>query len=136
MINCNHKEDKNYILCGMYDKTCVPHEKSLLYDGVVPDNVKKFPLFEKDMYYQTVLRRKDFPFRKPNGDEQVYFGWFILVPVDKTLLTINENHSVSLDVNMLNLNKTINHKGVDYKIYGKFNVSKLSDNWSIIITLA
>lgn len=129
-------KENRFILCGLYDKNHNPHEKEQLYNGVVPGNTKKYPLVNKEMFSQVILKRKDYPFRKFTGDEQVYYGWYILVPKDMEILTLNENNSVVLNQDKMKLDVNITHKGVEYDVYGKFNVGKTSDNWSLTIIIA
>lgn len=125
----------------MYDKTCTPHEKNKLYKGIVPENVKEYELVEHDMFYVSVLSRNDFPFVKENGDEQNYYGWYMLIPDDKELLILNENNGSPMNFNMLKLKDVngedliIERDGIRYFVYGKFNIAKTSDNWSLKIVM-
>ena len=125
----------------MYDKTCTPHEKNKLYKGIVPENVKEYELVEHDMFYVSVLSRNDFPFVKENGDKQNYYGWYMLIPDDKELLILNENNGSPMNFNMLKLKDVngedliIERDGIKYFVYGKFNIAKTSDNWSLKIVM-
>lgn len=125
----------------MYDKTCTPHEKNKLYKGIVPENVKEYELVEHDMFYVSVLSRNDFPFVKENGDEQNYYGWYMLIPDDKELLILNENNGSPMNFDMLKLKDVdggdlvIERDGIRYFVYGKFNIAKTSDNWSLKIVM-
>lgn len=125
----------------MYDKTCTPHEKNKLYKGIVPENVKEYELVEHDMFYVSVLSRNDFPFVKENGDKQNYYGWYMLIPDDKELLILNENNGSPMNFDMLKLKDVdggdlvIERDGIRYFVYGKFNIAKTSDNWSLKIVM-
>lgn len=125
----------------MYDKTCTPHEKNKLYKGIVPENVKEYEPVEHDMFYVSVLSRNDFPFVKENGDEQNYYGWYMLIPDDKELLILNENNGSPMNFDMLKLKDVnggdlvIERDGIRYFVYGKFNIAKTSDNWSLKIVM-
>ena len=125
----------------MYDKTCTPHEKNKLYKGIVPENVREYELVEHDMFYVSVLSRNDFPFVKENGDKQNYYGWYMLIPDDKELLILNENNGSPMNFDMLKLKDVdggdlvIERDGIRYFVYGKFNIAKTSDNWSLKIVM-
>lgn len=125
---------EKYILCGLYDKNNKPHEQNQLKEGRIPITTKKYPLAINDIFSQVTIKRKDFPFRKFNGEEQVYYGWYILIPNELNILSLNENQSIILDHNKMKL-ENIENKGIEYEVYGKFNIAKTSDNWSLTIII-
>lgn len=124
--------NEKYILCGLYDKNNKPNEQNILKEGKIPVTTKKYPLITNDIFSQVIMKRKDFPFRKFNGTEQVYYGWYILIPKELNILSLNENQSIVLDHNKMKL-ENIKNNGTEYEVYGKFNVAKTSDNWSLTI---
>ena len=126
----------------MYDKTCIPHEKTKLYKKIVPENTREYLLKENDMGFKCLtFSRKDFPFRKIDGTEQNYYGWYVLIPVDKEILSFNENNGSPMNFDMLKLKHEdgsdliIKKDNVEYQVYGKFNIAKTSNNWSIKIMI-
>ena len=135
-------DKKDIILCGMYDKTCIPHEKDLLYKGIVPENVKEFILEDDENgYTYTTFSRKDFSTIKKDGTIQYYYGWYMLIPENKEILFLCENNGSFMNFDFLKLKESsgsdliINHNGIKYYVYGKFNVAKTSDNWCMKVTV-
>lgn len=121
---------------GMYDKFGKPTEKEQIMSGVIPANVKYRELHENDWFLQARLGRRDFPFRKFNGDEQVYFGWYLLVPEDMNIISFVENGGVNLDKDMFKVKDMKIRKGlVNYDVYTSFGIGKISDNWSLMVTI-
>lgn len=125
---------EKYILCGLYDKNNKPHEQNQLKEGKIPVTTKKYNLVTNDIFSQVTIKRKEFPFRKFNGTEQVYYGWYILIPKGLNILSLNENQSIILDHSKMKL-ENIENKGIEYEVYGKFNIAKTSDNWSLTIII-
>lgn len=131
----------NNILCGMYDKTSIPNEKDWLKQGIVPDNVKEYEPVSTDMFDIVIMSRSDFPFRNENYKQQNYYGWYMLIPKNRELLVLNENNGSNMDLDMLKIKNEkgddliIKNNDIEYLVYGKFNVAKTSDNWSLKVVM-
>ena len=130
------------ILCGLYDKTCNPHEKTLLYNYDIPKNAKVYQLEENEFGFgEIIFNRSDFVFKKEDGTDQNYYGWYMLIPTDMNIISFNENCGAPMDIEFLKLkNKDnsdliIDKDGISYQVYGKFNIAKTSDNWSLKVTI-
>lgn len=139
----NNNENKNLILCGMYDRTCIPHMKDLLYKSIVPESTKEYQLSYNDMgFLEIEFSRKDFPFNNPDGTKKNYYGWYVIIPVDKETVFLNENNGSPMNTNSLKFKNEdgsdliIIRNNIRYYVFGKFNVAKTSDNWSMkVITM-
>ena len=137
-----HTHSKEYVMWGMYDKTTNPNEKDVLYGCDIPDNAKFMDLKENEHGLHTMLSRGMFPFRKDDGTEQVYFGWYLLVPLNKKLMVLDENAGNFLDKSVLRLTDDNGNDiiftdklGNKYVGYGKFNIARTSDNWKMKVTV-
>lgn len=134
-------DKKEFIYFGLYDKTYNPNEKSILYTHLIPNNVRKIYLEPCQQGYEIVVERAQFPFVKEDGGVQNYFGWYMILPVDKTVVSVSENMGVSLDVKKLTLKEQdgsdlrLNLCNVEYQVLGSFNIAKTSDNWKIHIII-
>ena len=135
-----HVYSSNVILWGLYDKNGNPNEKQMLEDGIIPETSQVAVLKENHEGIHSLLFRKNYPYRTENGDEQVYYGWYVLLPIDNTMKSLNENHYSSMDIDGLLMKdengkpKIITSKDKkEYKLYCKFNVGKMSDNWMLHI---
>jgi hypothetical protein len=123
---------------GMYDKTGSPNEKEVLYSGSIPDNYVEVSVSDTVTFD---IKRSDFPTTKEDGSDQKYFGWYILVPTTKTLYSLLENGNalVSIESNQLKNDDSseliITKDGVDYRVYGKFNIGKTADTWFMTVTI-
>jgi hypothetical protein len=122
----------------MYDKTGSPNEKEVLYSGSIPDNYVEVSVSDTVTFD---IKRSDFPTTKEDGSDQKYFGWYILVPTTKTLYSLLENGNalVSIESNQLKNDDSseliITKDGVDYRVYGKFNIGKTADTWFMTVTI-
>lgn len=127
------KENKNIkpvILCGMYDKTCVPHEKTILMDRKIPKNVREYEIKDDDMFPYVSFSKNDF------SNKNDYYGWYMLIPENIMPFFILENGTSRMDMDCVRVvdgdnQIKIERDGVIYDVYGKFNVAKTSDNWSL-----
>lgn len=134
-----HVYSNDVIYWGLYDKEQDVTEEDMLYSGLIPSNVQEAVLKENEKGVHAFLFRKQFPFRKFDGEEQNYYGWYVLLPVEKKMIEIAENCSVNLKVDDLQLMTKedgeplilISDKNRMYNVYGKFNVAKTSDNWML-----
>lgn len=127
-----NKYKKPVILCGMYDKTCVPHERTILMNREIPENVIECEIIQDDDMFDCVsFSRNDF------SNENDYYGWYILIPENITPFSIIENNTSRIDMSYVKVlddkqnQIKIEKDGVVYDVYGKFNVAKTSDNWSL-----
>ena len=136
-----HVYSNDTVLWGLYDKESETPENEVLYEGLIPENAKKANLKENEKGIHSCMFRKNFPFKKFDGSDQDYYGWYILIPYDKNLIEISENGGTTMDVEEVKLK---NDNGTDlmivtdgkkYRVYGKFNVAKTSDNWLLHILM-
>lgn len=135
-----HVYSNDVIYWGMYDKEQSVTEENVLYKGLIPENAQEATLKENEKGIHALLFRKNFPFRKFNGDEQNYYGWYVLIPVEKRLIEIDENGGSAMPIKDVELKNPdgsdlilTNTDNRQYKVYGKFNVAKTSDNWMLHI---
>lgn len=127
-------DNRPYIWGGMFDKTLTPNQKDKLDKGVVPEDVMKLYLEDDGIFSTSVLSRHVFPFKKSTGEEQVYFGWYVLIPKDRDIVSFVENNISQLNPDDFEI-RHVTFKKVEYVVYGKFGVAKTSDNWLMKIIL-
>ncbi|MCM1217716.1 MAG: hypothetical protein NC548_24755 [Lachnospiraceae bacterium] len=129
-----HVYDGDMMKWGMYNKDNEENELTMLQKGLVPENAIVANSKETDKGIHSLMLRSDFPM------EQTYYGWYILVPINKKIEIIDENSGNVIDQNecqvfyMKNGERQeiyIDSEGRQYKVYGKFNVAKTSDNWML-----
>ena len=126
---------------GMYDKLHTPNEKHDIYKGVVPKNAIASPYKTDGYELHVVLSRNDFPLKNSDGTDKYYFGWYALVPFDKKIVAMDENGGSPLNPNHYKLKNAdgtdlvLSDGGVDYSVYGMFNIAKTSNNWYLHIKL-
>lgn len=135
-----HVYSEDVVLWGLYDKESDTPENETLMSGLIPENAQRATLKENEKGVHSFLFRKQFPFRKFDGSEQDYYGWYVMIPFEKRLIGLDENGGSNMNVDELKLK---NEDGSDlivttsenrrYKVYGKFNVAKTSDNWMLHI---
>ena len=136
-----HVYSNDVVLWGLYDKNNEPNEQQMLLEnGIIPETSQVATLKENHEGIHSLLFRKNFPFRKYNGDEQVYYGWYVLLPESKTMKALHENCYSSMDVDELLVKDENGNPKVfesndkrNYNLYCKFNVGKMSDNWMLHI---
>ena len=129
------------IIWGMYDKKHTPNEKHIIYERRIPENAISVPVKTDGYKLHTILNRNMFPYKKSDGTDQYYFGWYVLIPFNKQILSMDENGGSPMtvkDFKLLNEDGTdlvIESKGQKYNVYGKFNVARTSNNWYLHIDL-
>lgn len=118
----------------------VLNEKFLLMNGIVPSTSKVATMKENEKGIHACLFRADFPFKNFYGDEQLYHGWYVLVPTTRVLYEMDENGGTEMDKDgyrLLDKNGEeiiyTDKEGRTYKGFGCFNVGKTSDNWMLHI---
>lgn len=116
------------------------NEKFLLLRGIVPSTAKVAAMKENDKGIHACLFRTDFPFIDFYGKDQLYHGWYLLVPTTRVLYEMDENGGTEMDIEGYKLlddnGKHMTYtdsEGRTYKGYGCFNVGKTSDNWMLHI---
>lgn len=132
---------KDNIIWGMYDKKRTPNEKTMLYDGIIPDTAMTSQLKTDGYKLHAMLNRNMYPYNKEDGSDQFYFGWYILIPSDKRIISMDENGGSPMPVNNFKLLKedgsdlVIEKNGQKFTVYGKFNVARTSNNWYLHVDL-
>lgn len=136
-----HIYSSDLVLWGLYEKEVSPNQKDDLENGIIPENAIVARLKENENGIHSIMARDAFPFRKESdSSEQCYHGWYVLIPEDKHMISIEENGGNSMNPHMLKLrdkdgNDIIytHETGTRLKCYAKFSKAITSHNWLMYI---